>query len=673
MPSKRSILEELTLDELRTNLDRYDLEVDDRRVRTQLVDALASARQARLGDILVDLSRKRLQDLCRSLGLVHSGHRKAELVQRLSGSASPPRERPPADARRSADSLALERVLLQNLLERLDADAATEQPRFRSVVSDAERSALRVLLGVGGSSPPTDPAPTPRPSSPRPPTPGSGRTPPPVELNTAALDPVAEPLPGWVLCLDFGTAKSKAFAATDEEEEPELEPLAVGQADDDLDRAVYEVSSCVWIDDDGRLFVGSEAVKRGMNYGHELVPHRPLDSLKQEISQVDPEEGAVELDRKLPQDVDRTLALTYFDAITIYLAYLTDLATTALESRLGTRYVRRRFTVPSWRPSQRRWAAEMLGKSLLRAQLLADTFHDRWREGIPIEHVAHAVRAAAEYDGELTRLAATGPEDATDWEYGTLEALAAASARVWADRRARNLMLVVDVGAGTTDLSLFWVVQQDGKFRRAWPIGADAGIRQAGDTLDRLLVKELLRKEGLGVDETGKRAGRALERRARRLKEALFETGSITETLVNDATVTLSREEFIDSDGVRRFTEAIAGKIQELLAGVDESWGRAESLTLVLTGGGCDLPMIAGLQHRDWRIGTRKMTCRLAPRVPDGLADRFSSEFVQAYPRLAVAMGGALRMMLDEKNPMRVWMGGATEPGRLERFQTRGL
>ena len=291
MPSKRSILEELTLDELRANLDDYELGVDDRRVRTQLVDALARARQVRVADILVDLSRKRLQELCRSLGLVQSGRRKAELVQRLSGSASPPKERPPADKKPSADSLALERVLLKNLLERLDADAAAEQPQLRSVVSDAERSALRELLGAGGSSltrpptapgsPPPDPAPPPRPPSSRPPTAPAGTgvtelTSPPVELNTAALGPGAEPLPGWVLCLDFGTAKSKAFAAADDEEEPELEPLAVGQADDDLDGAVHEVSSCVWIDDGGRLFVGSEAVKRGMNYGHELGPHRPL-------------------------------------------------------------------------------------------------------------------------------------------------------------------------------------------------------------------------------------------------------------------------------------------------------------------------------------------------------------------------------------------------------------
>ena len=50
---------------------------------------------------------------------------------------------------------------------------------------------------------------------------------------------------------------------------------------------------------------------------------------------------------------------------------------------------------------------------------------------------------------------------------------------------------MVDVGAGTTDVSLFWVVQRGAQFHRAWPIKrANAGIRQAGDTLDRLLVAE---------------------------------------------------------------------------------------------------------------------------------------------------------------------------------------
>ena len=45
LPTKRAILSELTRDELRDNLDFFDgelLEVDDRRVTSQLIDALAS-------------------------------------------------------------------------------------------------------------------------------------------------------------------------------------------------------------------------------------------------------------------------------------------------------------------------------------------------------------------------------------------------------------------------------------------------------------------------------------------------------------------------------------------------------------------------------------------------------------------------------------------------------
>ena len=578
-------------------------------------------------------------------------------------------------------------LLLKNLLDRLDADAAADRPQFRGVVSDAEREALRELLvGVGPSrsSPPDPPVEAlveppestqPTETAEPPEEDATETTSPAVELNLDALRPDVSPPPEWVLCLDFGTAKSKAFAATDDEEDPELEPLAIGEDDDDLDGSVYEVSSCVWIDDDGRLFVGSEAVKRGMNYGGEF--RRPLDSLKQQISQVDPVDGSAELQGRLPKDVDPTSTLTYADAITIYLAYLTDLATTAVARRVETRYVRRRFTVPCWQSTQRGWAAALLGKSLLRAQLLADTFRDRWREGIPVEQVAHAVQAAAAHDGELTRLAATASDDVTYWSRGSLEALGAASARVWRDRFARDLMLVVDVGAGTTDLSLFWVVQ-DGESHRAFPIvNGNSGVRQAGDTLDRLLVEALLRKAGLGVDETGERARRGLRRKGvRQMKERLFQVGSLTETLVNDEEVTLSREEFIQSDGVRSFEGRIADTIKKLLESVHESWQRAaaeKGITLVLTGGGCDLPMITALKDRRWRLRERTVPCRVAPRVPTSVEDRFDAPFIQVYPRLAVAMGGALKMRLDERNALREWMGGEWRTRRLERFATKGV
>jgi molecular chaperone HscA len=577
-------------------------------------------------------------------------------------------------------------LLLKNLLARLDADAATDRPQFRGVVSDAEREALRELLGGVGPcrssppAPPVEPVVEPEPTQPtgtaEPPEEGVAETTlPAVELNLDALRPDVSPPPQWVLCLDFGTAKSKAFAATDDEEDPELEPLPIGEDDDDLDGSVYEVSSCVWIDDDGRLFVGSEAVKRGMNYGGDS--RAPLDSLKQEISQVDQVDGLADLQGRLPKDVDPTSTLTYADVITIYLAYLTDLATTAIARRVGTRYVLRRFTVPCWQSTQRGWAAELLGKSLLRAQLLADTFRDRWRDGIPVEQVAHAVRAAAAHDGELTRLATTESDDVTHWSRGSLEALGAASARVWRDRFARDLMLVVDVGAGTTDLSLFWVVQ-DGESHRAFPIvNGNSGIREAGDTIDRLLVEALLRKAGLGVDETGKRARRGLRRKGvRRMKERLFQVGSLTETLVNDQEVTLSREEFVQSEEVRSFEERVADTIKRLLGSVHESWGRAASekgITLVLTGGGCDLPMITALKDRPWRLHERAISFRVARRVPRSVEDRFDAPFIQVYPRLAVAMGGALTTRLDERNALLEWMGGELRPGRLESFATKGV
>jgi len=85
MPTKRAILAELTRDELRTNVDYYELEVEDRRVKTQLVDALSRSRQASLDEILQDLSRDRLKELCRAFDLDDSGRKKADLAARLRG------------------------------------------------------------------------------------------------------------------------------------------------------------------------------------------------------------------------------------------------------------------------------------------------------------------------------------------------------------------------------------------------------------------------------------------------------------------------------------------------------------------------------------------------------------------------------------------------------------
>ena len=88
MPTKRAILSELTADELRANVEYYELDVHDRRLKTELVDALAGSRKARLDEILPDLSRNRLKELCRAFGLDDSGREKAEIAARLIGNST---------------------------------------------------------------------------------------------------------------------------------------------------------------------------------------------------------------------------------------------------------------------------------------------------------------------------------------------------------------------------------------------------------------------------------------------------------------------------------------------------------------------------------------------------------------------------------------------------------
>src|SRR3954464_11641726 len=107
MSRKRDVLEELKLDELRAAADRFELPVVDRRIKGDLIEALAGSRKAGLTAILtdLDLSRDRLKEICRALGLDDSGREKAAIVARLAGETPatpvvavappPPRKRSP--------------------------------------------------------------------------------------------------------------------------------------------------------------------------------------------------------------------------------------------------------------------------------------------------------------------------------------------------------------------------------------------------------------------------------------------------------------------------------------------------------------------------------------------------------------------------------------------------
>jgi molecular chaperone HscA len=159
----------------------------------------------------------------------------------------------------------------------------------------------------------------------------------------------------------------------------------------------------------------------------------------------------------------------------------------------------------------------------------------------------------------------------------------------------------------------------------------------------------------------------------RRLKEQLINTGELTHRLVNDQVVSITRAEFLEAEGVRNFTTSLQKTIEDFLSRIDLSWRHPLSkVRLVLTGGGCDLPMVRAIAEREWLVGGQKIRFQQTKNLPDLIVERFDDDFCREYPQLAVALGGALPMVLDEGNAQKQWYGGAPAPGPLPRYPVTG-
>ena len=551
------------------------------------------------------------------------------------------------------------KLLLTSLLNRIASDRA----RYLGLVSDQEIEALSAFSAAPAQSPI---APAESKSVPQ--------LPPLDAQPQVALQSVGAAIgnPDVVLCIDFGTAKSKAFAARDTGEgDPDLFDLGIGVKDGDIDGAVFSAASALWISDGGRIFVGSEAIRQSEIPG--LEGRARIDSIKQFLSQSSSplEVSATRLSAE--EDPFRS-GLTREHALLLYLGYLTDLSGTCLGDRSLSRLVPRRFALPCWRDEQRAWAADYLAGLVARAQIVADTFRGRWQAGLGIREAIYVCDATKEHEGTLRVLIDAEPD--LDLKYvgrwgGILEPIASASARVHADRKVdRRLMLVVDIGAGTTDVAMFWLVQ-DEKGHRAFPVsGTTTAMRIAGDHLDQILLKLLLDK-GNVEERMRQSAERKLKLEGlRRIKELLFRSGSVTVRMPNnDALVSVTLTEFEAHPDVIRFREQLSGLVASVIKGLHPSWApHAERITLVLSGGGAALPAALDLANLEIPIGDRIGRFRLAPSKPDGI----SPELADEYPRLAVAFGGAIST-ISERSSLFECPAGSPAHGQLERSQNRGI
>jgi hypothetical protein len=121
MPTKRDIIEQLKREELQAIAESYELEVGDKRVREELIDAIVKSKRARAVDVLRPLSRDRLKEICIGLELDQSGREKSLLIERIIGETS---SSEPADRTEESRSAAeLLRVLLADSFEAEGSDS----------------------------------------------------------------------------------------------------------------------------------------------------------------------------------------------------------------------------------------------------------------------------------------------------------------------------------------------------------------------------------------------------------------------------------------------------------------------------------------------------------------------------------------------------------------------
>lgn len=467
-----------------------------------------------------------------------------------------------------------------------------------------------------------------------------------------------------MLCLDFGTAMSKAFASrTVNAGDFKLIELALGRQAGEPG-SVYPVTSAAWISEDGRVFVGEEAVAESLNPVSGSGVR--LDSLKLLLRE--------NIDKDL-RDIDPLLnpsgvAFTVRDMMLTYLSFLTDLVGRELVRHGVSPYVMRRFATPAWPTRIRQKATEDLTDLFARSQVLADVLHNQWSGGIPAKELRKALDAVTELEALPMYLIAEP----------TLEPVAAGTGRLESDDDVRGLAIIVDVGAGTTDLCVFLITQRriDRKWC-AWQVGKPSAIDKAGNTIDEILVETILQQTHISLGDPNYIFAKAYTgSRVRAYKERLFRQKTVTYTVssakgktIGYGTIKLS--EFLNSVPVMEFGRSLRTALESALSSVSaEILGHAGfgklgfEVKIAITGGGGSMPMVQELTAGQTRLASHQIVHRPATELPWFV--REESPLARAYGQMAVAIGGCWPELVANAGTLDVILGSSGRKHKLGGF-----
>ncbi len=435
--------------------------------------------------------------------------------------------------------------------------------------------------------------------------------------------------PGPRVCLDLGTAMSKASVCLggDGPSHSDVAPLPIGAAAGAEHPLL--APSAMYVDN-GRLLFGPHALRRAQT-GLQ-AKRNPIVSFKLILSarEIEPT-----LALKLSRAVDPTSTLRHRDALVLYLAYADQLIRAAIAAESIPAPVAdapRRLTSPHWQSFSEAWrvVGKLVDEAAVVSAQLGATLLDA--EGVPLDRAKQALETA-----EASR--STGHFEGVVFESHS----AAAAYANFARSRPSPFILVIDMGAGTTDIAGF---ERDPDSLEPTLTEID-GTRQcctlAGDELDNILVDLFVRSGGKRRLEAEDQLWRAVNLSAKELKHELFRTGKRAFKHAQQ-TVTVRRQMLANDAAFKAYCRALTSAFQASLAPVLARAKRADAsgIAVLLAGGGSNLPFLADLV----RAAATRCKTKLKLTV-----ERFGANWslphkhhplAGMFPQLAIAMGGAL-------------------------------
>ena len=221
----------------------------------------------------------------------------------------------------------------------------------------------------------------------------------------------------------------------------------------------------------------------------------------------------------------------------------------------------------------------------------------------------------------------------------TVEPVAAAVELLSEAENIRKICLVVDVGAGTTDVGIFQFLAPDVKSRKSnklIPTGPTNSIFCAGNAIDQTLLGLVQRK-----DPTAFKKNQAdIKSRIRMLKERLFNERSLQIYGVN-----IELHELESDKEMMDFVANVRETIRSSLAhskNVIDSWLASrdnieKKITIVMAGGGAELGFLRRALSSDLLVNSSKYEFN----VVTVKRARAINLYGAGYARMAVALGGA--------------------------------